>query len=56
MKNGQGAGGRKRRRLKYNVVEDDWGALKGEKQPQRELEVRNVDQKQRWVVEQLGPT
>ena len=55
-KNGQGAGVRKRRRLKYNVVEDDRGALKGEKQPQRELEVRNVDQKQRWVVEQLGPT
>ena len=30
-KNGQGAGGRKRRRLKYDVVEDDWGALKEEK-------------------------
>ena len=30
-KNGQGAGVRKRRRLKYDVVEDDWGALKEEK-------------------------
>ena len=33
-KNGQGEGGRKRRRLKYNVVEDDWGALKEEKTTQ----------------------